>query len=175
MAQGETLWIDTTMFFSSSASTSVSMQYTNYKIESVEISATSKAISTIVKGVRLYDLLRHQANSYDTILTDNGVFNNTSEYWNNFCFNGRMLGNLSNQSFNNEFKDTYASFCDEAFADYQITNSGIEIDFVDNYYKDTEIANFTELPSNEYNYTANSDYSINLFNLKFKKSSSHRH
>lgn len=83
-----------------------------------------------------------------------------------------MLGNLSNQAFNNEFKDTYASFCDEAFADYQITNSGIEIDFINNYYKDTEIANFTELPSNEYNYTANSDYSINLFNVKFKRSSS---
>lgn len=140
----------------------------------LEITATSTAVSTIVKGVRLYDLLRHQANSYDTIITDNGVFNNTSEYWNNFCFNGRMLGNLSNQSFVNEFKSLYPSVCDEAFADYQITNSGIEIDFINNYYKDTEIANFTELPSNEYNYTANSDYSINLFNVKFKKSSSDR-
>ena len=114
----------------------------------VKITATSTAISTIVKGVRLYDLLRHQANSYYTILTDNGVFNNTSEYWNNFCFNGRMLGNLANQSFVNEFKSLYPSVCDEAFADYQITNSGIEIDFINNYYKDTEIANFTELPSN---------------------------
>ena len=140
----------------------------------LSVTATSTALSTIVKGVRLYDLLRHQANSYDTILTDNGVFNNTSEYWNNFCFNGRMLGNLANQSFVNEFKSLYPSVCDEAFADFQITNSGIEIDFINNYYKDIEIANFTELPSNEYNYTANSDYSINLFNLKFKKSSSDR-
>lgn len=140
----------------------------------LEITATSTAISTIVKGIRLFDLLKHQANSFDTTLTDNGVFNNTSEYWNNFVFNGRMLGNLSNQDFNNEFKDTYSSVCDEAFADYQITNSGIEIDFINNFYKDTEIANFTELPSNDYNYTANSDYSINLFNVKFKKSSSDR-
>lgn len=140
----------------------------------MEITATSTAISTIVKGIRLYDLLRHQAHSYDTTLNDLGVFNSSSEYWNNFVFNGRMLGNLSNQAFNNEFKDTYSSVCDEAFADYQIDNSGITIDFINNYYKDTEIANFTELPSNEYNYTANSDYSINLFNVKFKKSSSDR-
>lgn len=147
---------------------------TKFKNSYLKITATSTAVSTIVKGVRLYDLLRHQALSYDTTLNDLGVFNNTSEYWNNFCFNGRMLGNLSNQAFNNEFKDTYSSVCDEAFADYQITNSGIEIDFINNYYKDTEIANFTELPSNEYNYTANSDYSINLFNVKFKKSSSDR-
>ena len=174
IAQGETLWIDTTMFFSTGSFTSVSMQYTNYKIESVEITATSTAISTIVKGVRLYDLLRHQALSYDTNLTDNGVFNNTSEYWNNFCFNGRMLGNLANNAFNNEFKQLYNSVCDEAFADYQITNEGIEIDFINNYYKDEEIAVFTELPSNDYTYTANSDYSINLFNIKFKKSSSDR-
>ena len=140
----------------------------------MEITATSTAISTIVKGIRLYDLLRHQAHSYDTTLNDLGVFNNTSEYWNNFCFNGRMLGNLANQAFNNEFKNLYNSVCDEAFADYQIDNSGITIDFIDNYYKDEEIAVFTEMPSNEANYTANSDYSINLFNFKFKKSSSDR-
>lgn len=140
----------------------------------MDIIATSTAVSTIVKGIRLYDLLRHQAHSYDTTLNDLGVFNNTSEYWNNFCFNGRMLGNLANQAFNNEFKNLYNSVCDEAFADYQITNDGITIDFIDNYYKDEEIAVFTELPSNDANYTANSDYSINLFNLKFKKSSSDR-
>ena len=145
-----------------------------FESSTLEITATSTAISTIVKGIRLYDLLRHQAHSYDTTLNDLGVFNNTSEYWNNFCFNGRMLGNLANQAFNNEFKNLYNSVCDEAFADYQIDNSGITIDFINNYYKNEEIAVFTEMPSNEANYTANSDYSINLFNLKFKKSSSDR-
>lgn len=140
----------------------------------MDIIATSTAVSTIVKGIRLYDLLRHQAHSYDTTLNDLGVFNNTSEYWNNFCFNGRMLGNLANQAFNNEFKNLYNSVCDEAFADYQITNDGITIDFIDNYYKDEEIAVFTELPSNDTSYTANSDYAVNIFNVKFKKSSSER-
>ena len=135
----------------------------------MKITATPTAVSTIVKCVRLYDLLRHQAHSYDTTLNDLGVFNNTSEYWNNFCFNGRMLGNLANQAFNNEFKNLYNSVCDEAFADYQIDNSGITIDFIDNYYKDEEIAVFTEMPSNEANYTANSVYSINLFNLNFNR------
>jgi len=179
MQQGMRLWIyiacDITNFNVSDTLNDSFYQVNGVMQEmKVSITATSTAISTIVKGIRLYDLLRHQAHSYDTTLNDLGVFNNPSEYWNNFCFNGRMLGNLSNQAFNNEFKDTYASFCDEAFADYQITNSGIEIDFINNYYKDTEIANFTELPSNDYNYTANSDYSINLFNVKFKKSSSDR-
>ena len=148
--------------------------FTRISPYTIDITATSTAISTIVKGVRLYDLLRHQANSYDTTLNDLGVFNNSSEYWNNFCFNGRMLGNLANQAFNNEFKTLYNSVCDEAFADYQIDNTGITIDFIDNYYKDEELAVFTELPANDANYTANSDYSINIFNLKFKKSSSER-
>lgn len=178
--QGMKLWIylqpSTTATFNQNTIDSLANYQVTAVMESIKIKikATSTAISTIVKGVRLYDLLRHQANSFDTNLTDNGVFNSSSEYWNNFVFNGRMLGNLSNQAFNNEFKDTYSSVCDEAFADYQITNNGIEIDFINNYYKDTEIANFTELPSNDYNYTANSDYSINLFNVKFKKSSSDR-
>lgn len=148
--------------------------FTTISPYTIDIEATSTGISTIVKGIRLYDLLRHQAHSYDTSLNDLGVFNNTSEYWNNFAFNGRMLGNLANQAFNNEFKELYNSVCDEAFADYQIDNTGITIDFIENYYKNKEIAVFTELPSNESNYTANSDYSVNLFNLKFKKSSSDR-
>jgi hypothetical protein len=178
--QGMKLWIylqpSTTATFNQNTIDSLA----NYRVTAVmetikvKITATSTAVSTIVKGIRLYDLLRHQAHSYDTTLNDLGVFNNTSEYWNNFAFNGRMLGNLANQAFNNEFKNLYNSVCDEAFADYQIDNSGITIDFIDNYYKDEEIAVFTELPSNESNYTANSDYSVNLFNLKFKKSSSDR-
>lgn len=168
LRSGEKLWI---YCYDSSPSFDSALVWLS---GTTEITATSTAISTIVKGVRLYDLLRHQALSYDTHLNDLGVFNNTSEYWNNFCFNGRMLGNLANQAFNNEFKSLYNSVCDEAFADYQIDNNGITIDFIDNYYKDEEIAVFTELPSNDANYTANSDYSINLFNFRFKNSSSDR-
>jgi len=174
MSDGESLIVSMDCFFATSGLVSFDQKFLSYSVESVEISLTSTAISTIVKGIRLYDLLRHQAHSYDTTLNDLGVFNNTSEYWNNFCFNGRMLGNLANQDFNNEFKNLYNSVCDEAFADYQIDNNGITIDFIDNYYKDEEIAVFTEMPSNDVNYTANSDYSINLFNLKFKNSSSDR-
>lgn len=178
--QGMRLWIyllpSTTATFNQNTIDSLANYQVTAVMESIKIKiqATSTAISTIVKGIRLYDLLRHQALSYDTTLNDLGVFNNTSEYWNNFCFNGRMLGNLANQAFNNEFKNLYNSVCDEAFADYQIDNNGITIDFIDNYYKDEEIAVFTEMPSNDANYTANSDYSIKLFNLKFKKSSSER-
>jgi hypothetical protein len=156
---------------SSIANYTVDVQMTSM---TVEITATSTAISTIVKGVRLIDLLRHQAHSYDTTLIDRTVFGNGSEYWNNFAFNGRMLANLTDKPFTNEFKNLFTSVCDEAFADYQITNDGIEIDFIDNFYKDEEIAVFTELPANDFNYTANSDYSINTINLKFKKSSSDR-
>ena len=174
MQAGESLIVSMDCFFATSSLVSFDQKIISYSVESVEIDLTSTALSTIVKGIRLYDLLRHQAHSYDTTLNDLGVFNNTSEYWNNFVFNGRMLGNLSNQAFNNEFKNLYNSVCDEAFADYQIDNNGITIDFIDNYYKDEEIAVFTEMPSNDANYTANSDYSINLFNLKFKKSSSDR-
>ena len=148
--------------------------FTTISPYTIDIEATSTSLSTICKLSRLYDVMKHQANSLDTTLTDNGVFNSSSEYWNNFVGNGRMLGNLANQAFNNEFKNLYNSVCDEAFADYQIDNNGITIDFIDNYYKDEEIAVFTEMPSNEANYTANSDYSINLFNVKFKKSSSDR-
>jgi hypothetical protein len=174
LGQNESLLVEVVLFGSNVNLFSYFHQIDFYECESLEIEATSTAVSTIVKGVRLIDLLRHQAHSYDTTLIDRTVFGNGSEYWNNFAFNGRMLGNLANQAFTNEFKNIFSSVCDEAFADYQITNDGIEIDFIDNFYKDEEIAVFTELPANDFNYTANSDYSINTINLKFKKSSSDR-
>ena len=174
MSAGESLIVSMDCFHASSILSDYDMFFSSYSVESVEISLTSTSLSSVCKLVRLYDVMKHQSHSYDTTLNDLGVFGFGSEYWNNFTGNGRMLGNLANQAFNNEFKNLYNSVCDEAFADYQIDNSGITIDFINNYYKNEEIAVFTEMPSNEANYTANSDYSINLFNLKFKKSSSDR-
>ena len=147
---------------------------TKFKNAKLSITANSEAVSTIVKGVRLFDLLQHQADSFDTQLFDNNVFNENSEHWDNFCFNGRMLANLNDKPFTNEFKDLFKSVCNEAGADYQIKENGIAIKKISDFYADVEIAQFTEIPSKETNYTANTDFSANIFNVEFKKSSSER-
>jgi hypothetical protein len=141
----------------------------NFSCEGVEITATSTAFNSIVKGVRLHDLLHHQAKSMGTNLIDNVFL--TDEYKDNFVMNGRMLANLNDLPFNNDFKNTFESVCIESASDYQITNAGIEILPFTDFYKNIEIAEFTELPDSNGEVTINNELSINAIEIGFKKSS----
>jgi hypothetical protein len=140
-----------------------------YSCEGVEITATSTSFNSIIKGVRLHDLLEHQAKSMGTNLIDNVFL--TNEYKDNFVMNGRMLANLNDLPFNNDFKNTFESVCVESASDFQITNQGIEILPFTDYYKDVEIAEFTELPDSNGEVTINNELSINAIEIGFKKSS----
>lgn len=140
-----------------------------YSCEGVEITATSTAFNSIVKGVRLHDLLEHQAKSMGTNLIDNVFL--TDEYKDNFVMNGRMLANLNDLPFNNDFKNTFDSVCIESGSDFQITNAGIEILPFQDFYKDVEIAEFTELTDSNGEVTINNELSINAIEIGFKKSS----
>ena len=138
----------------------------------LNVSSTSTAISTIVQGIRLKDLLMQQAKAIGFNLTDN-VFVQP-EYYNNFVFNGRMLGNLTDLPFNTKFKDVFSSVCDEAFADYQINTQEVVIDKINNFYKDVEIAEFTEIANIGNSIKANENFAVKEMNIAFKNSSSDR-
>jgi hypothetical protein len=140
-----------------------------YSTSGIEITANSLSLNSIIKGVRLHDLLDHQAKSMGTNLIDNVFLQ--PEYINNFALNGRMLANLNDLPFNNDFKNTYESVCIESASDYQITNQGIEILPFQDFYKDVEIAEFTELPDSTGEITINNELSINAIEIGFKKSS----
>ena len=138
-----------------------------------EVELTSVAVSTVIKGIRLYDLLQHQARSIGFTLNDS-VFGVGTEYYNNFVFNGRMLGNLSDLPFNNKFKELFTSFCDEAFADYQINDGNVTIKKINQFYNDIELAVFEEIPSLSNNQKPNTDYAIKRVEIGFKSSSDAR-
>ena len=141
----------------------------NFTCEGVEITATSTAFNSIIKGIRLHDLLEHQAKSMGTNLIDNVFI--TDEYKDNFVMNGRMLANLNDLPFNNNFKNTFDSVCIESASDFQITNAGIEILPFQDFYKDFQIAEFTELPDSTGEITINNELAINSIEIGFKKSS----
>jgi hypothetical protein len=156
-------------FLFSGTESNLSNSFESYSCEGVEITATSTAFNSIIKGVRLHDLLEHQAKSMGTNLIDNVFL--TNEYKDNFVMNGRMLANLNDLPFNNNFKNTFESVCIESASDYQITNAGIEILPFTDFYKDVEIAEFTELPDSNGEVTINNELSINAIEIGFKKSS----
>lgn len=143
-----------------------------YSIDEVTISATSTAISTVVKGVKLHDLLKHQSDSMGAAFEDNVFL--SDDYINNFVLNGRMLANLDDLPFNNTFKQTFESFSIESGSDWQVTENTIETNLFSDYYKDIEIAQFDELPDSNGEIMANSDLAINIIEIVFKKSSDER-
>jgi hypothetical protein len=171
--QGDSLHIYAFSFASLGSFVSFDMYFNNFHCDGVEISATSIDVSTVGKGVRLYDLLQHMARSIGFTLNDN-VFGVGTEYYNNFVMNGRMLGNLSDLPFNNKFKTLFQTFCDEAFADYQINDTNVTIKKINEFYNDIELAVFEEIPALSNNEKPNTDYAIKQVELSFKSSSDSR-
>ena len=139
----------------------------------LDIQVVSNAVSTVVKGIRLSDLMQHQARSVGFTLSD-AVFGVGTEYYNNFVMNGRMLGNFNNLPFNNKFKDVFQSFCDEAFADYQINDTNVTINKINEFYNDVELAVFEEIPSLSNTVKPNIDYALKQIEIAFKSSSDSR-
>jgi len=139
----------------------------------VSITATSTAIDTVVKGVRLIDLVKHNAQSIADVTVNAPNYDVGGEHYDNFAFNGLLLGQITDKPFNNKFKDLI-NFTKETCHDYQINENNIEILPYSEYYKDIEMASFEELPSFSTTTKTNKRYSLKTAEFKYKKSSTDR-
>ena len=144
----------------------------NFNCEGVEITGTSIAIGSVVKGIRLRDFLKHKIESVGGIYNDT-VFN-TPLYENNFVMNGRMIGGLDDLPFHATFKNSLETFCDEAFADFEIIDDNINIKPVKDFYLNSESESLDIATEHLYSLKPNSDLSLNTIEIGFKKSSADR-
>ena len=144
----------------------------SYSCEGVEITGTSIAIGSVVRGIRLRDFLKHKIESVGGIYNDT-VFN-TPLYENNFVMNGRMIGGLDDLPFHATFKNSLETFCDEAFADFEIIDDNINIKPVKDFYLDAESESLDIATEHLYSLKPNSDLSLNTIEIGFKKSSADR-
>lgn len=161
---GQTVWI---YFQSNTTATYV------FSSMNVNISATSTAIDTVVKGVRLIDLVKHNVKSMADVEVIAPNYDVGGEHYNNFAFNGLLLGQITDKPFNNKFKDLI-TFAKETCSDYQINENSVEILPYADYYKDVEMASFDELPDHTASTKVNKRYSIKTAEFKYKRSSDQR-
>jgi hypothetical protein len=146
---------------------------TTFYNASLELTATSTAIDSITKGVRLIDLAKHNVKSLadiDLIAPDYDV---NGEHYDNFAFNGLLLGQVTDKPFNNKFKDLM-NFSDETCSDIQINPDNVELLPYEKYYNDVEMAVFENIPSLEANSRYNKRYSLKTAEFKYKRSSDNR-
>jgi hypothetical protein len=162
---GESIWI----YFK----TNTVSNGTSFYSMDINITATSTAIDTVVKGVRLIDLVKHNAQSMADVTVDAPDYDLGGEHYNNFAFNGLLLGQITDKPFNNKFKDLI-TFTKETCSDYQINESSIEILPYAEFYNDIEMASFDELPSFTTSTKTNKRYSLKTAEFKYKRSSDQR-
>jgi len=165
---GEYVWI----FFTARV-TGLSSIVVEYNSMDIEITATSTAIDSVVKGVRLIDLMKHNVKSVGGVPLIAPDYDVNGEHYNNFAFNGYLLGQITDKPFNNRFKDII-DIPQEICADYQINPTNVEIRTYADFYKNIEIASFLELPDNENESIFNKRYFLKEYWLGYNKSSDSR-
>ncbi len=135
------------------------------------ISGTSTALDSVIKGVRLIDLLKHNVKSISGLNLESEMYDVTGKYYDNFAFNGKLIAQIDDKPFNNKFKDLI-NIPKELNADYQINTNKVEILPYEYFYKNIEIDSLIEIPNNEEDYPEfNKRYFLKSIEYGYKKSS----
>jgi hypothetical protein len=136
----------------------------------IEIIVTETSIDTIINGIRLIDLIKHNVKSIVDIPLLAPEYDLGGEHYDNFAFNGLLLGQITDRPFYNQFKDLM-NIPMETCSDYQINPNSIEILPYSDFYEDIELAIFDELPSFTSNSMFSKQYTLKNTEFKFSKSS----
>ncbi len=171
---GARLWV----FFRSNLveSTDISIQQPIIFVETtinnwtMDISVTSTAIDSVAKGTRYIDLVRHNVRSIKSGLSvESSLYGIGGKHYDNYCFNGNMLGKKIDSPFNNKLEDLLkVPF--ERCCDYKIKENSIIIEHYNHFYKDVQLAEFTDVNS-ENEIECNDRYLLKGFEFGYEKSS----
>jgi hypothetical protein len=148
----------------------VQLEVTSFDLK---ITADTTAIDSVIKGVRLIDLIKHNIKSSSGLETIAPLYDVGGIYYNTFAFNGYLIGQITDKAFNNKFKDLM-DILPETFQDYQINTNEVEILPSYDYYANNEIGAFVELPDHESTTIFNKRYFLNTADVNFKTSSKNR-
>jgi len=168
MEAGETLWLYTTIFFSSSSTTSVSAQYTYFNLEGIDISTSSVAISSTIDAVRYIDLIKQNYKGIGANSVVAPKFDVGGQFYNNFCFNGKLIRQLTNEPFYLQLDETTESL-QEFCADSQVLPTSNFIGQYTDYYSNVDLGGFIMNPDKDFKITKNENYLINQFTFGYKK------
>ena len=152
--------------------TSTPTSNTSYQISfgKVEITATSTAIDTVIKGVRLIDLIKHNVESISGLPVSSNVYDIGGKNYDNFAFNGSLVAKIPNAKFSNTFKDLM-NVPKELNCDYQINSDGVEILHYNDFYRNNEIGVLIELPNEENEIEYNKRYFLKTLEYGYNRSS----
>lgn len=158
----------------------------------IEIDAESVAFDSILRGVRLIDLIRHNVASVSGLPVISPLYDKIGSvagpHYDNFAFNGYMLANTplypidkdaagnpkeNGKPFNNQFEDLMKVPLETCHG-YQINRTSVEILPYVEFYKDVDLGGFIADVNSENSYIYDKDYFLKTFTFGYDKSSSER-
>jgi hypothetical protein len=142
-------------------------------LQKTRIELTSTAIDSIIKGVRHIDLLKHACKSVGLPEVVCPEYDLGGEHYNNFSFNGYLIGQITDRPFNNKLKDILAVTKELNFG-YQINPDNIEVLHHDEFFKDIEMGAFIQIPNLINKTEMNTELAVKTFDYNYKNSSKGR-
>ena len=162
---GHTLWIfyETTYRSVSAAATVIN----TLNELNIDIKATSTAIDTIVKATRYVDLIKQSLKSINGMTLNAPRFDEGGEFYNLFATTGNLIRQRDDVPFYIDFKDRRENLA--------LVNGDIQINQTDafalqykDFYADVDNGSFSLATNESFESSYNSDYTVNLFEYKFK-------
>ncbi len=169
LEQGEVMYF----VFVHAGSNSTQITKTTFIECSIELTATSTAIDSIIKGVRYIDLLKHACKSVGIPNVICPEYDLGGEHYDNFALNGYLIGQVTDKPFNNKLKDILEVTKELNFG-YQINPETIETLHHDEFFKDTEMGAFIQIPNLINKTEMNTELAVKTFDYNYKNSSKGR-
>lgn len=132
----------------------------------ISIQGTSIGISSVITAVRYIDLIKQ---NYKGIGANNVVapkFDVGGQFYDNFCFNGKLIRQITDEPFYLELKDTLGSL-EEFCADSQVNETTNYIGQYTDFYPNIDLGGFLINPDKEFNIEKNERYLINKFTFDY--------
>ena len=133
----------------------------------LEISATSTAINSVIKGVRYVDVFRENIKRINSYSLDAERFDSNGKYYEQYAFTGNLIKQRNDLPFEVKFKDITDDLA-ELNCDYQIIDGEVYIGQYPDFYPNKEIAAFLSTPDSTFKKTGNERFAINEFSYKYK-------
>jgi len=162
--KGAKVWI----FGRSRVGSGLDKAFTTLSAFNTKISATSTAIDTVIEAVRYVDLIKQNYKGIGSSLPVIAPkFDVGGEFYNNFCYTGKLIRQLTTKPFYLELKETVESLM-EVNADAQVNDDKVFIGQYEDFYQNIDMGGFLIAPDKNLKYTKNERYLINEFELGYQ-------
>lgn len=164
---GESICLILSAYFSAGTFLNFNMSILNYKCESVFISSTSTAISSVINVVRYIDLIKQTYKGVGSLPVIASKYDVGGEFHDQFCFNGNLIRQFVDKPFYSDLLEVNEQLFELA-ADYQICKDKIYIGQYNDHYANVDLGGFLKKPDKDYNIDKNDDYLINKFYYQYE-------